>query len=224
MRGPPGEGFRQTPEGDYDITNKRLCHVAPPMDVHDAINLDYVEDLIQTVSTHNQMQRRLANLRQSMERILANLENMLANLKSERTEKLQQQSTDLDMTHSLTLRHAELIKAVDVKVNGSHVRDGETSSGGGAPQTSPTFPRRQVEIRDLDDTWSADLIDMSSYAKVNKNHHFILVVIDNFSKYAWAIPTRERKKWAQFFLFLVLTRSHFFLVFVSNCALEDFSQ
>jgi len=34
----------------------------------------------------------------------------------------------------------------------------------------------------------------------------------------------ERKKLAQFFLFLVLTRSHFFLVFVSDCALEDFSQ
>ena len=137
MRGPPGEGFRLTPEGDYDITNKGLCHVAPPMDVHDAINLDYVEDLIQTEST--QMQRRLANLRQSIEKILANLENMLANLKSELTEKLQQQRTDLDMTHSLTLRHAELIKALDVKVNGSHVRDRETSSGGGAPQTSPTL-------------------------------------------------------------------------------------
>ena len=34
----------------------------------------------------------------------------------------------------------------------------------------------------------------------------------------------ERKKLAQFFLFLVLTRSHFLLVFVSDCALEDFSQ
>jgi len=37
MRRPPGEGSRLIPEGDYDIT-KRLCHVAPPMDVHDAIN------------------------------------------------------------------------------------------------------------------------------------------------------------------------------------------
>jgi len=49
MRGPPCEGFCLTPEGDYDITNKRLCHVALPMDVHDAINLDYAEDLIKTV-------------------------------------------------------------------------------------------------------------------------------------------------------------------------------
>jgi len=54
------------------------------------------------------------------------------------------------------------------------------------------YSRRQVEIRDLDDTWSADLIDMSSYAKVNKNYHFILVVIDNFSKYAWAILTKTK--------------------------------
>jgi len=54
------------------------------------------------------------------------------------------------------------------------------------------YPRRQVEIRDMDDTWSADPIDMSAYAKVNKSHHFILVVIDNFSKYAWAIPTKTK--------------------------------
>jgi len=54
------------------------------------------------------------------------------------------------------------------------------------------YPRRQVEIRDLDDTWSADVIDLSAYAKVNKNHHFILVVIDNFSKYAWATPTKTK--------------------------------
>ena len=139
MRGPPGEGFRLTTEGDYDITNNRLCHVAPPMDVHDAINLDYVEDLIQTEST--QMQRRLASLRHSMEKILVNLENMLANLKSKLTEKLQQQRTGLGMTQSLTLRHAELIQALDVKVNRSHVRDGETSSGGGAPQTSPLLSK-----------------------------------------------------------------------------------
>ena len=54
------------------------------------------------------------------------------------------------------------------------------------------YPRRKVDIRDYDDTWSADLIDMSAYAKVNKNHHFILTVIDNFSKYAWAIPTKTK--------------------------------
>jgi len=30
----------------------------------------------------------------------------------------------------------------------------------------------------------------SAYVEVNKNHHFILTVIDNFSKYAWAIPTK----------------------------------
>jgi len=134
MQGPPGERFRLTAEGNYDITNKRLCHVAPPMDVYDAINLECVEDLIETEST--QMQRRLANVRQSMEKMLANLENMLSNLKSELTEKLQQLRTDLDMTHSLTLRHAELIKTLDVKVNRHHVGDGETSSSGGAQQTS----------------------------------------------------------------------------------------
>jgi len=49
-----------------------------------------------------------------------------------------------------------------------------------------------VDIRDLDDTWQADLVDMSAYANVNKNHHFLLTVIDTFSKYAWAVPIKTK--------------------------------
>ena len=45
--------------------------------------------------------------------------------------------------------------------------------------------------------------------------------LTSWSVFLNSIP--ERKKLAQFFLFFVSTRSHFFLVFVSNCALEDFS-
>jgi len=51
----------------------------------------------------------------------ADLMNMLANLKSELSEKLQNQRANLDMTHSLTLRQAELIHALDVEENVPHV-------------------------------------------------------------------------------------------------------
>ena len=43
-----------------------------------------------------------------------------------------------------------------------------------------------------DETWSADLIDMSSLSKYNKNYKFILTVIDIFTKYAWAIPLKNK--------------------------------
>lgn len=54
------------------------------------------------------------------------------------------------------------------------------------------FKRRKVVIKGIDETWQADLIDMSTYAKQNKGFHFILTVIDNFSKYAWAIPLKNK--------------------------------
>ena len=43
-----------------------------------------------------------------------------------------------------------------------------------------------------DETWSADLIDKSSLSKYNNNYKFILTVIDMFTKYAWAIPLKNK--------------------------------
>ena len=54
------------------------------------------------------------------------------------------------------------------------------------------YQRRQVDIRGLDDNWQADLVDMSAYAKVNQGYRFILTVIDNFSKFAWARPLKTK--------------------------------
>lgn len=54
------------------------------------------------------------------------------------------------------------------------------------------FKRRKVIIKGLDETWSADLVDMSAYSKQNKGFHFILTVIDNFSKYAWVVPLKNK--------------------------------
>ena len=54
------------------------------------------------------------------------------------------------------------------------------------------YPRRHVEMRDIDDTWQADLVDMSAYAKVNRGYRFLLTVIDIFSKFAWAVPTKTK--------------------------------
>ena len=43
-----------------------------------------------------------------------------------------------------------------------------------------------------DETWSADLIDKSALSKYNKNFKFILTVIDIFTKYAWAVPLKDK--------------------------------
>ena len=41
--------------------------------------------------------------------------------------------------------------------------------------------------------WSADLIDMNQYASSNSNNKFILTVIDNFSKYVFAVPLKNKE-------------------------------
>ena len=39
--------------------------------------------------------------------------------------------------------------------------------------------------------WGIDLIDRSSLAKYNKNYKFSFTIIDNHTKYAWAIPLKD---------------------------------
>ena len=54
------------------------------------------------------------------------------------------------------------------------------------------FRRERIITLYKDETWSADLIDKSSLSKYNKNYKFILTVIDIFTKYAWAIPLKNK--------------------------------
>ncbi len=54
------------------------------------------------------------------------------------------------------------------------------------------YPRRKYDIRDIDETWQADLVEMQPYSKENKGYRYLLTVIDNFSKYAWAVPVKQK--------------------------------
>ena len=54
------------------------------------------------------------------------------------------------------------------------------------------FRRQRIIPLYKDETWSADLIDKSSLSKYNNNCKFILTVIDIFTKYAWAVPLKNK--------------------------------
>lgn len=56
------------------------------------------------------------------------------------------------------------------------------------------FQRRTTVIKGIDDLWQADLIDMQKYNTENKGMKYILVVIDTFSKFAWAVPVKTKSK------------------------------
>ena len=59
------------------------------------------------------------------------------------------------------------------------------------PQITKFRRERMIPLY-KDKTWSADLIDKSSLSKYNNNYKFILIVIDIFRKYAWAIPLKNK--------------------------------
>ena len=55
------------------------------------------------------------------------------------------------------------------------------------------FKRRKVYLKFKDNIWSADLAEMESLSKKNKNVKYLLCVIDNFIKYAWVKPFKGEK-------------------------------
>lgn len=54
------------------------------------------------------------------------------------------------------------------------------------------FPRRNVEIKGLNDLYQADLVEMIPHSKSNKGYKYILTVIDCFSKTATCIPLKNK--------------------------------
>src|SRR5215475_4323724 len=54
------------------------------------------------------------------------------------------------------------------------------------------FQRRRVYVDHIDQQWQADLVDMKSLKSHNKNYNYILMVIDCFSKYGWAVALKKK--------------------------------
>ena len=46
-----------------------------------------------------------------------------------------------------------------------------------------------------DNIWGTDLADMQLISKFNKGFRFLLCIIDIFSKYAWVVPLKGKKKY-----------------------------
>ena len=43
-----------------------------------------------------------------------------------------------------------------------------------------------------DEIWSTDLVGMQAFSSFNKGFKYILTVINVFSKYAWAVPIKDK--------------------------------
>lgn len=54
------------------------------------------------------------------------------------------------------------------------------------------FRKEKVYVHNIDDQWQADLVEMIPFSKHNAGYKYILMVIDVFSKYAWAVPLKSK--------------------------------
>ena len=55
------------------------------------------------------------------------------------------------------------------------------------------YPTNKIIYNNIDQIWSIDLVDMIDYKiSNNKGYRYIFVIIDNFSKYLWAIPLKNK--------------------------------
>ena len=55
------------------------------------------------------------------------------------------------------------------------------------------YPTNKIIHKHIDEIWSIDLADMIDYKiSNNKGFRYIFIIVDNFSKYLWAIPLKNK--------------------------------
>lgn len=55
------------------------------------------------------------------------------------------------------------------------------------------FPRRKYVARGINYQWQADLIDMQKYSRENEGNRYILILVDIFSRRAYARPIKSKR-------------------------------
>ena len=52
----------------------------------------------------------------------------------------------------------------------------------------------KTDVYHIDDIWSLDILDLKDYGpENNRGSRYVLVIIDNFSKFGWTIPLKNKK-------------------------------
>ena len=89
-------------------------------------------------------------------------------------------------------------KFFDKKTSGSGIKNENISNKQLAEELHKPiirkFKKRKVHSPFIDNIWGADLADMQLIHKFNKGFRFLLCVIDVYSKYAWVIPSKDKKR------------------------------
>ena len=123
----------------------------------------------------------------------------------EKNQQVIQRNTDIVQTPSTTICGHLCLYVLKSLCDGLTFRDIIATKGEGIKWTNTladelhkpvrkNFQKRYVFVRHVDDTWGADLVDMKALSKQNDNYKYILMVIDVFSKYGWAVPIKDKSR------------------------------
>ena len=55
------------------------------------------------------------------------------------------------------------------------------------------YATNKTDVYHIDDIWSFDIIDLKDYGPKNyRGYRYVLVIIDNFSKFGWRVPLKNK--------------------------------
>ena len=55
------------------------------------------------------------------------------------------------------------------------------------------YATNKTNVYHIDDIWSLDILDLKDYGlENNRGYRYVLVTIDNFSKYGWTTPLKNK--------------------------------
>ena len=55
------------------------------------------------------------------------------------------------------------------------------------------YATNKTNVYYIDDIWSLDILDLKDYGlENNRGCRYVLVVIDNFSKFGWTVPLKNK--------------------------------
>ena len=55
------------------------------------------------------------------------------------------------------------------------------------------YATNKTDVYHIDDIWSLDILDLKDYGpKNNRTYRYVLIIIDNFSKFGWTIPLKNK--------------------------------
>ena len=55
------------------------------------------------------------------------------------------------------------------------------------------YATNKTDVYHIDDIWSLDILDLKDYGpENNRGYRYVLVIIDNFSKFGWTTPLKNK--------------------------------